>query len=68
MSQAVRRLSLITADLVRSQISPCEICDGRIGRGPGFAHSTLVSPCQIIPPTLHTHLQMHAALARRANG
>lgn len=68
MSQAVSRRSVTAAGLVRSQMSPCEICDGRSGRGPGFAHSTLVSPCQIIPPTLHTHLHMHAALARRTKG
>jgi hypothetical protein len=68
MSQEVSRRPVIAAGLVRSQMIPCEICDGRSGRGPGFVHSTSVSPCQITPPTLHTHFHMHAALARRKNG
>jgi len=44
LSQAVSRQCLTAAGVVRSQISPCEICDRRSGRGPGFAHSTSVVP------------------------
>jgi hypothetical protein len=58
MSQAVSRRSLTAAGLVRSQISPCEISDGPSLRGPGFTHSTSISSCQIVAPTLHTRLHM----------
>jgi len=64
MSQEVSLRSLIAAGVVRSQINPCEVCDRRSGREPGFAQY-FGPPCQIIPATLHTHLHMHAALARR---
>ena len=44
MSQAVSRRSLTAAGVVRFRINPCEACDRRSGRGPGFAHSTSVLP------------------------
>jgi hypothetical protein len=33
-----------------------------------FSPSTSVSPVSIIPPMLHTHLNLHVALSRRTNG
>jgi hypothetical protein len=45
MAEALSPRPLAAEDLVRSHVSPCEICSGQ-GSGTGFSPSTLVSPRQ----------------------
>jgi len=51
----------------RSQVSLCEICCGQSGIGTGFSPVLRFSPINIIPPKLHTHLHLHAAITRTIN-
>jgi hypothetical protein len=64
MAQAVCHRSDTAEAWVRSQIIPCEICGIQSGTGTGFSPSTSVSPVSIIPPMLHTRLQLHVVLTR----
>jgi hypothetical protein len=48
--KAMPRLTAKTR--VRSQASPCGICDGQSGTGTCCSPSTYVSPVSIIPPVL----------------
>ena len=45
-AQAVSRRPLTAEAQVRSQVSPCGICDGQSGDGTCFSPSTSVLPCQ----------------------
>ena len=65
MVQAVSRRHLTAEVHVRSQDSPCEVCGAQSGTVTGFSPSTSVSNLSIIPPMLHTHLHLCAALTRR---
>ena len=47
---------------VRSQASPSKICWGPSVTGRGFSLVTSASPVSNIPPVLHTHLHLSAAL------
>jgi hypothetical protein len=64
MAQAVIRRSDIAEARIRSESSPCAICEGQNGTGT----STSVFPVSVIPPILHTHLQSRVVLTRRTNG
>jgi hypothetical protein len=55
MAVAVSRRPFTAEDLVRSQVSPCEMCGGQSGTGTSFSPGTSVSPVSIIPPMPHTH-------------
>jgi len=66
-AQAVSRRPLTAEAQVRFQVIPCAIYGGQSGTETGFSPSSYVSPVSIIPPMLHTHLDLHAALTRRAN-
>jgi hypothetical protein len=46
MAQAVSRRPLTEEAQVRSPVSPCGICDGRIGSGTGFSATISVFSCQ----------------------
>jgi hypothetical protein len=60
----VSRRSVITETRVRSQVSPYEICGGQVTLGQVFLRVVRYSPATTIPPTLHTHLQIHITLTR----
>jgi len=45
-AQTFRRRPVTTEASVRSQVSPCEICDGQIDNGTGFSSRTSLFPCQ----------------------
>jgi hypothetical protein len=62
MAQSVGRWHLIAGTLVRSLVRPCEIC--------GVQSDTVtgLSPENIIPPTLRTHVHLYFTLTRRTNG
>ena len=49
---------------VRSQAGPSKICCVQSGTGTGFSPVTSASPFSTIPPMLHTHLHLRAALTR----
>lgn len=53
MAQAVIRRSHTAEARIRSESSPCAICEGQSGSGT----STLVFPVSVIPPIVQTHLQ-----------
>jgi len=53
VAQAVIHRSHSAEARVRSESSPCAICEEQSGTGT----STLVFPVSVIPPFLHTHLQ-----------
>jgi hypothetical protein len=44
-----------------------EIYSGKSGFGTGFSASASVSPVDIIPPVLRTHLHLHVAPTGRTN-
>jgi hypothetical protein len=56
MAQAVNCWPVTAEALVRTRVTPCEICGGQSGTGTGFSHISAVCPVSIIPPLLHTHL------------
>jgi hypothetical protein len=62
-TQAVIRRAHTAEARVRSEVSPCAICEARSGTGT----STSGFPVSVIPPILHTHLQSRV-LTRRTNG
>jgi len=62
--QPVSRQPITAEAGVWCQVSPFVICGGQSGTGTGFSPSISVSPVSIIPPMLHTHLHLHAALTR----
>ena len=69
MAQAVIHHPVMAEARFRSHVSLCEICGGRSGSGTVFFPPVpLFSPVSIIPPLLHNHLNLHAALTRRTNG
>jgi hypothetical protein len=41
---------------------------GKVALGPSFLPVLLFPPVSVIPPTLHTDLQLHVAITRRTNG
>jgi hypothetical protein len=69
MDQAVS-LQLLTAEArVRFQVCPCKICGGQsVFRQGFFFRVRRVSLVNIIPPVLHTYLQLHVAVTSRAKG
>jgi hypothetical protein len=46
MAQAVIPRPLTAEALVRSEVSPCEICCGKRGAWAGFSPSACIAPCQ----------------------
>jgi hypothetical protein len=56
MAQDVSCWPLTAEARVRVRVNPCWICDGQSGIGTGFSPSSSVSPVNIIPPLLRTHL------------
>ena len=53
MAQAVSCRPLTAEARVRSWVSPCEICGGQGGTGPGCSPSCRFSPVNLIPLVLH---------------
>jgi hypothetical protein len=69
MVEAVSRRPLTAEDRFRSQVSPCDIHDGRSGTGAGFSLLVLrFSPASIMPPTRCTYPHLHVVLTGRTNG
>jgi hypothetical protein len=66
MAQAVGRRPPTLETPVLSQVSPCEICGGQSDIGTGFPPRTSVSPVSVIPPSLHTQLDLRFAHSKRA--
>ena len=59
---------LTAAVRFRSKVSPCEICDGQSGTWTGLLPALQISPVNTIPSMFHSHLHLHVAPTRRANG
>jgi hypothetical protein len=68
MAQVVNCRSFTTEALVRSQINICGIYARQSNVRIGVSASTHSSPVFIIPPMLHAHVLVFAALNRRTNG
>ena len=49
MAQTVRSRTYTAEVLIRSQISPFDVCGAQSGTVTGFSHSTSVSPVSISP-------------------
>jgi hypothetical protein len=56
MAQAVNRWPLTAEARVRTQVSPCGICDGQSGTGYDFLRVLQGFLLVIIPPLFPTHL------------
>jgi len=61
IDDAFSRRPLTAEALIRSQVSPCEICGGKVGTGTWFPRSTSGFPV-VIPPILHADLYLYVAL------
>jgi hypothetical protein len=61
MAQAVSRRPTNAEARFRSQVSPCEICDGQRDRVTRFSPTTSFSTVRIIPPMLYIHLHLDIA-------
>ena len=66
MDHAVSLQPLTTEARVRFQVCPCEVCGGQSVLRLGFFRVRRLSPVSIIPPVLHTDLQLHVAVTSRA--
>ena len=55
MAQAASRRPVTTDVPVRSQVSPCEICDRQGGTVTGLSPSTSVPPVSTVPPVPRNH-------------
>jgi hypothetical protein len=53
---------------VQFQVSPCAICCAQSVTLTGFTPGTSVSPVSVIPPMLHTDLQLNTTLTKRTSG
>jgi hypothetical protein len=66
IADAFSQRSVTAEALVRSQVSPREICGGKSDTGVRFSRSTPGFPV-VIPPMLHADLYLYVALCRGTN-
>jgi hypothetical protein len=62
MAQEINRCLLTAEARVRARVSPCEICDGRSGKGTGFS-----TPSSVFPSQYHSTVDLHAHISYGVN-